>query len=67
MARSDLPNGNDGWQVVDATPQELSSGLFRCGPASVASVKRGEIQLPYGECRKVNTQVDLFCSSLSLK
>lgn len=49
MARSDLPNGNDGWQVVDATPQELSSGLFRCGPASVASVKKGEIQLPYGE------------------
>jgi hypothetical protein len=49
MQREDLPNGYDGWQVIDATPQEISSGLFRCGPASVLAVKRGQIQYPYGE------------------
>ena len=26
MKRPDLPSGYDGWQVVDATPQETSSG-----------------------------------------
>lgn len=26
MKRPDLPSGFDGWQVVDATPQETSSG-----------------------------------------
>ncbi|CAM9106491.1 unnamed protein product [Lampetra fluviatilis] len=33
MARPDLPVDNDGWQVVDATPQEQSDGLMQCGPA----------------------------------
>jgi len=51
MQREDLPAGHDGWQVIDATPQEISSGLFRCGPASVAAVKRGEVQYPYGQCQ----------------
>lgn len=49
MAREDLPAGYDGWQVIDATPQEISSGLFRCGPASVMAVKKGDIQYPYGQ------------------
>ena len=26
--RPDLPDGNDGWQVFDATPQERSDGWF---------------------------------------
>lgn len=26
MRRDDLPKGNDGWQVLDPTPQELSDG-----------------------------------------
>ena len=26
MARPDLKNEYDGWQVIDATPQELSDG-----------------------------------------
>lgn len=30
MKRPDLPSGFDGWQVVDATPQETSSG--KLGP-----------------------------------
>lgn len=28
MRRDDLPKGNDGWQVLDPTPQELSDGAF---------------------------------------
>uniref|UniRef100_A0A8B9EEJ0 Protein-glutamine gamma-glutamyltransferase K n=1 Tax=Anser cygnoides TaxID=8845 RepID=A0A8B9EEJ0_ANSCY len=47
MKRPDLPDGYDGWQVVDATPQETSSGLFCCGPCSVTAVKNGEVFLKY--------------------
>lgn len=36
-----------GWQAVDATPQEMSNGLYRCGPASVRAVKFGEVHRPY--------------------
>ncbi|XP_029193882.2 protein-glutamine gamma-glutamyltransferase K-like [Acropora millepora] len=45
--RPDLPDGHDGWQAHDATPQETSEGVFRCGPASVNAVKKGEVYLPY--------------------
>ncbi|XP_025918710.1 protein-glutamine gamma-glutamyltransferase K-like, partial [Apteryx rowi] len=48
MKRPDLPSGYDGWQVLDATPQETSSGLFCCGPCSVTAVKNGEVFLKYG-------------------
>ncbi|XP_035226776.1 annulin-like, partial [Stegodyphus dumicola] len=45
MQRPDLEPGNyGGWQAVDSTPQEESDGLFRCGPASVAAIKRGEVK-----------------------
>ena len=44
MARPDLPVGYGGWQAVDATPQESSGGLYQCGPASLAAVRRGEVQ-----------------------
>ena len=27
MARPDLPEGYDGWQIIDATPQESSDGM----------------------------------------
>ncbi|XP_078055428.1 coagulation factor XIII A chain-like [Mustelus asterias] len=47
MSRSDLPPGYDGWQVVDATPQETSEGMFRCGPASVNAIKHGQVCFPY--------------------
>uniref|UniRef100_A0A669QX29 Protein-glutamine gamma-glutamyltransferase K n=1 Tax=Phasianus colchicus TaxID=9054 RepID=A0A669QX29_PHACC len=47
MRRPDLPDGYDGWQVVDATPQETSSGLFCCGPCSVTAVRNGEVFLKY--------------------
>uniref|UniRef100_A0A8D0G466 protein-glutamine gamma-glutamyltransferase n=1 Tax=Sphenodon punctatus TaxID=8508 RepID=A0A8D0G466_SPHPU len=47
MARQDLPPGYGGWQVLDATPQETSNGLFCCGPAPVRAIKEGDVQLSY--------------------
>uniref|UniRef100_A0A8B9JVM4 protein-glutamine gamma-glutamyltransferase n=1 Tax=Astyanax mexicanus TaxID=7994 RepID=A0A8B9JVM4_ASTMX len=47
MSRPDLPEGFGGWQVVDATPQETSDGMYRCGPASVAAIKHGQVCYPY--------------------
>ncbi|GFO23757.1 hemocyte protein-glutamine gamma-glutamyltransferase-like [Plakobranchus ocellatus] len=47
MARPDLPKGFGGWQAIDATPQELSDGVFCCGPVSVHAIKQGEINTPY--------------------
>ncbi|XP_057636746.1 protein-glutamine gamma-glutamyltransferase 5 isoform X1 [Chionomys nivalis] len=47
MARKDLPPGYGGWQVLDATPQETSNGLYCCGPASVKAIKEGEVDLNY--------------------
>lgn len=47
MTRPDLPPGFGGWQVVDATPQETSDGMYRCGPASVLAIKHGEICFPF--------------------
>lgn len=47
MKRPDIGSEYDGWQAIDATPQELSDDMFRCGPASVVAVKNGEIQKPY--------------------
>lgn len=47
MTRPDLPDGFGGWQVVDATPQETSDGMYRCGPASVNAIKHGMICYPF--------------------
>ncbi|XP_054457356.1 coagulation factor XIII A chain [Anoplopoma fimbria] len=47
MSRPDLPTGFGGWQVVDATPQETSDGMYRCGPASVKAIKHGQICFPF--------------------
>ncbi|KAM9425144.1 coagulation factor XIII A chain [Pholidichthys leucotaenia] len=47
MTRPDLPPGFGGWQAVDATPQETSDGLYRCGPASVKAIKNGEVCYPF--------------------
>ncbi|KAL7642373.1 UNVERIFIED_CONTAM: hypothetical protein RMT77_006934 [Armadillidium vulgare] len=47
MARPDLGDGYEGWQVIDSTPQEESDGQYRCGPTSLAAIKRGEIHRPY--------------------
>ncbi|XP_029990334.1 protein-glutamine gamma-glutamyltransferase E-like [Sphaeramia orbicularis] len=49
MTRPDLAEDGkfDGWQVVDPTPQELSDGLYCCGPASVKSIQDGNSDLKY--------------------
>nr|XP_055057400.1 protein-glutamine gamma-glutamyltransferase K [Misgurnus anguillicaudatus] len=47
MARPDLPPGMGGWQAVDSTPQETSYGTFRCGPASLAAIRSGQVYLKY--------------------
>ncbi|CDQ95274.1 unnamed protein product [Oncorhynchus mykiss] len=47
MSRPDLPQGFGGWQAVDATPQETSDGMYRCGPASVQAIKHGQICFPF--------------------
>ncbi|ELW48107.1 Protein-glutamine gamma-glutamyltransferase Z [Tupaia chinensis] len=47
MIRRDLPPGYNGWQVLDPTPQQTSSGLFCCGPASVKAIREGEVHLAY--------------------
>lgn len=40
--RPDLsPRGEfDGWQAVDGTPQELSDGVFKSGPTSLAAIRQ---------------------------
>ncbi|XP_076448843.1 protein-glutamine gamma-glutamyltransferase K-like isoform X2 [Babylonia areolata] len=45
--RQDLPEGYDGWQAHDATPQELSEGVMRCGPAPLRAIKEGHVYLNY--------------------
>lgn len=48
MKRPDLPNGDyDGWQAIDATPQEKSEGQYRVGPASLKAVRQGDVALQY--------------------
>ncbi|NXF06094.1 TGM4 glutamyltransferase, partial [Smithornis capensis] len=47
MKRTDLPDGFDGWQAIDSTPQEQSQGMFQCGPCPVKAVKEGDVYLPY--------------------
>ncbi|XP_062606397.1 protein-glutamine gamma-glutamyltransferase K-like [Saccostrea cucullata] len=45
--RLDLPEGYDGWQAHDATPQEASEGVMRCGPAPLKAIKEGHVYLCY--------------------
>ncbi|KAK3850176.1 hypothetical protein Pcinc_043099, partial [Petrolisthes cinctipes] len=47
MTRPDLPIGYGGWQAVDSTPQEVSGGVFQCGPASLEAIRRGQMEHPY--------------------
>ncbi|XP_076113269.1 protein-glutamine gamma-glutamyltransferase K-like [Mytilus galloprovincialis] len=45
--RYDLPDGYDGWQAHDGTPQETSEGVMRCGPAPLRAIKDGHVYLNY--------------------
>ncbi|XP_055590398.1 annulin-like [Uranotaenia lowii] len=61
MKREDLGQESadlyDGWQAVDATPQELSDGMYKLGPAPVKAVKRGEVNVLY-DCDFVFAEVN---------
>lgn len=45
FTRNELGESYGGWQVLDATPQELSGGIYCCGPASVHAIKEGDVDL----------------------
>lgn len=62
--RNDLPDGHDGWQVVDGTPQENSEGVMQCGPASLHSIKEGEVYLPYDAKFVIAEVIFIDCSIL---
>ncbi|XP_026070313.1 protein-glutamine gamma-glutamyltransferase 5 [Carassius auratus] len=47
MKRPDLGQGYDGWQALDATPQERSAGIFRCGPAAVKAIYQQKVDAQY--------------------
>ncbi|XP_042359015.1 protein-glutamine gamma-glutamyltransferase E-like isoform X2 [Plectropomus leopardus] len=49
MKRPDLGEEGryDGWQALDATPQEKSKGVFCCGPASVKAIQAKRTDLKY--------------------
>ncbi|CAL8262466.1 unnamed protein product [Merluccius merluccius] len=47
MQREDLPEGYGGWQALDPTPQEKSSGVFQCGPCPLKAIKEGDLKMKY--------------------
>uniref|UniRef100_A0A8C8E084 protein-glutamine gamma-glutamyltransferase n=1 Tax=Oryzias sinensis TaxID=183150 RepID=A0A8C8E084_9TELE len=47
MTRKDLGSNMDGWQVLDPTPQERSSGVYCCGPAPVKAIRSKRTDVPY--------------------
>jgi transglutaminase 1 len=49
MMRRDLPDGYDGWQAFDGTPQEESEigRTYACGPCPVQAIKEGNLHIPY--------------------
>ncbi|XP_044152922.1 protein-glutamine gamma-glutamyltransferase 6-like [Bufo gargarizans] len=57
FTRDDLGSFYNGWQVLDATPQETSEGIYRLGPTSVKAVKEGDIKLKY-DCIFVFSEVN---------
>ncbi|XP_062835319.1 protein-glutamine gamma-glutamyltransferase E isoform X2 [Anolis carolinensis] len=57
FTRSDLGAKYNGWQILDATPQELSSNIFQCGPASLVAIKEGDVDLGY-DCPFVFAEVN---------
>ncbi|XP_054836216.1 protein-glutamine gamma-glutamyltransferase E-like [Eublepharis macularius] len=57
FVRPDLGAMYSGWQILDATPQERSTGLFQCGPASLTAIKEGDVDLKY-DCPFVFAEVN---------
>uniref|UniRef100_A0A1I8F7F4 TGc domain-containing protein n=1 Tax=Macrostomum lignano TaxID=282301 RepID=A0A1I8F7F4_9PLAT len=47
MTRPDLGKRYNGWQAVDATPQEVSGGFFQTGPCPLLAIREGEVNVPH--------------------
>ncbi|XP_018419791.1 PREDICTED: protein-glutamine gamma-glutamyltransferase E-like [Nanorana parkeri] len=47
FTRKDLGSLYNGWQILDATPQERSDGRYQLGPTSQKAVKEGDVDKPY--------------------
>uniref|UniRef100_A0A8C6AJ75 Transglutaminase-like domain-containing protein n=1 Tax=Monodon monoceros TaxID=40151 RepID=A0A8C6AJ75_MONMO len=47
FVRQDLGPAYNGWQVLDATPREESESVFRCSPASVTALHKGDAHLAH--------------------
>uniref|UniRef100_A0A8C3JGG9 protein-glutamine gamma-glutamyltransferase n=1 Tax=Calidris pygmaea TaxID=425635 RepID=A0A8C3JGG9_9CHAR len=60
FSRSDLGPSYSGWQILDATPQEQSEGIYQCGPASRTAIKEGDVELDY-DCPFVFAEVNADC------
>ncbi|NXV44989.1 TGM3 glutamyltransferase, partial [Uria aalge] len=60
FTRSDLGASYSGWQILDATPQEESEGIYQCGPASRKAIKEGDVELDY-DCPFVFAEVNADC------
>ncbi|KFQ74496.1 Protein-glutamine gamma-glutamyltransferase E, partial [Phoenicopterus ruber ruber] len=60
FSRSDLGPSYSGWQILDATPQEESGGIYQCGPASRKAIKEGDVDLDY-DCPFVFAEVNADC------
>lgn len=58
MRRPDVGKQANGWQAVDATPQEESGGRFQMGPASVKMVKKGTVEGQHFDLAFVHSEVD---------
>ncbi|XP_041834883.1 protein-glutamine gamma-glutamyltransferase 5 [Melanotaenia boesemani] len=63
MKRPDLAKDGryDGWQVLDPTPQEMSDGMYCCGPAPVSAILNGDTHLKY-DVPFVFAEVNADCS-----
>ena len=64
LAASCMQETTNGWQTLNATPQELSNGKFQMGPASVKEVQNGtsdcyDTDFVIGE---VNGDIKLYAS-----
>ncbi|KAM4583270.1 protein-glutamine gamma-glutamyltransferase E-like [Fundulus diaphanus] len=68
MRRPDLADDGryDGWQVLDATPQEKSEGLNCCGPAPVKAILNGDTHLKY-DVPFVFAEVNADCVNWQIK
>jgi len=47
MKRPDIGNEYNGWQALDATPQERSEGIYKTGPCPLVGIKEGDKNVKY--------------------